>query len=138
MVKYPIFHCQTKKAGSFLTLPFLCIFQLVILSYRNGIILTLLGAIFTLQLKYNASEGVKKLISSTFVPKGRVDFQSFRMRSLRLEVTRHGNKDMCLSELMTQCFNFQRLRSKASPIHPSFPFEPCARFFTPPPLLKGE
>jgi len=69
------------------------------------------------------------LLSSAFVPKGRVDFQSFRMRSLRLRVTRHGNKDMWLSELTAQWFNFQRLRSKASPIHPSFPFEPCARFF---------
>jgi len=74
-------------------------------------------------------EGVKKLLLSTFIPKGRVDFQSFRMRSLRLRVTRHGNKDMWLSELTAQWFNFQRLRSKASPIHPSFPFEPSARFF---------
>jgi len=55
-------------------------------------------------------EAVKKLLSSTFVPKGRVDLQSFRMRSLRLMVTYHGNKDMCLSELTAQCFNFQRLR----------------------------
>ena len=54
---------------------------------------------------YNPSEAVKKLISSTFVPKGQVDFQSFRMRSLRLRVTRHGNKDICLSELTTQCFD---------------------------------
>ena len=76
---------------------------------------------------------MKKLLWSTFVPKGRVDLQSFRMRSLRLKVTHHGNKDMCLSELTAQCFNFQRLRSKASPIHPSFPFEPCARFFHPAP-----
>jgi hypothetical protein len=74
-------------------------------------------------------EGVKKLLLSTFIPKGRVDFQSFRMRSLRLRVTRHGNKDMWLSELTAQWFNFQRLRSKASPIHPSFPFELSARFF---------
>jgi hypothetical protein len=55
-------------------------------------------------------EGVKKLLLSTFIPKGRVDFQSFRMRSLRLRVTRHGNKDMWLSELTAQWFNFQRLR----------------------------
>jgi hypothetical protein len=75
------------------------------------------------------AEPVKKLVSSTFVLKGQVDFQSFRMRSLRLGVTRHGNKDAWLSQLTTQCFNLQRLRSKASPIHPSFPFEPCARFF---------
>lgn len=82
-------------------------------------------------------EAVKKLLSSTFVPKGRVDFQSFRMRSLRLRVTRHGNKDMWLSELTAQWFNFQRLRSKASPIHPSFPFERCSRFFHTPPFSKG-
>ena len=74
-------------------------------------------------------EVVKKLLLSTFIPKGRVDFQSFRMRSLRLGVTRHINKDICLSEVTEQCFNFQRLRPKASPIHPSFPFEPSARFF---------
>jgi hypothetical protein len=61
------------------------------------------------------------------------------MRSLRLRVTRHGNKDMWLSELTVQWFNFQRLRSKASPIHPSFPFELCARFFhTFPPARGGE
>ncbi len=75
------------------------------------------------------SEGVKKLISSTFVPKGRVDFQSFRMRSLRLRVTCHGNKDVYLSGLTAQCFNFKRLRPKASPIHPSFRFDPCVQFF---------
>ena len=75
------------------------------------------------------SEAVKKLASSTFVSKGRVDFQSFRMRSLRLRVTHHSNKDMCLRGLTEPCFNFQRLRSKASPIHPSFRFDPCARFF---------
>jgi len=87
----------------------------------------------------SSSEAVKKLVSSTFVPKGRVDLQSFRMRSLRLKVTRHGNKDMCLNELTAQWFNFQRLRSKASPIHPSFPFELCARFFhTFPPAKGGE
>jgi hypothetical protein len=77
----------------------------------------------------NRLEGVKKLVPSTLVPKGRVDFQSFRMRSLRLRVTCNGNKDMCLSGLMPQCFNFQRLRSKASPIHPFFRFDSCARFF---------
>ena len=77
-------------------------------------------------LNRNSSEGVKKLLSSTFVPKGQVDFQGFRMRSLRLRVTRHGNKDMCLGEFGALCFNLQRLRSKASPIHPSFPFQPCA------------
>jgi len=61
-------------------------------------------------LSPSSPEGVKKLLSSTFVAKGRVDFQSFRMRSLRLRVTRHGNKDRCLSELTAQCFDFQRLR----------------------------
>ena len=74
-------------------------------------------------LNRNCSESVKKLVSSTFVPKGQVDFQGFRMRSLRLRVTCHGNQDMCLSELTAPCFNFQRLRSKASPIHPSFRFD---------------
>ena len=74
-------------------------------------------------LNRNSSEGVKKLVSSTFVPKGQVDFQGFRMRSLRLRVTCHGNQDMCLSELTAPCFNFQRLRSKASPIHPSIRFD---------------
>ncbi len=69
------------------------------------------------------------MVWSTFVPKGRVDFQSFRMRSLRLWVTGHGDKDKRLSRLTAQCFNFQRLRSKASPIHPSFRFDPCVRFF---------
>jgi len=81
-------------------------------------------------------EGVKKLLLSTFIPKGRVDFQSFRMRSLRLRVTRHGNKDMWLSELTAQWFNFQRLRSKASPIHPSFRLNHVLDFFTPS-LSKG-
>jgi len=67
-----------------------------------------------------------------------MDFQSFRMRSLRLRVTCHGNKNMCFRELTAQCFNFQRLRSKASPIHPSFRFDPCARFFHTFPFSKGE
>ena len=85
----------------------------------------------------SSPEGVKKLLWSTFVPKGRVNFQNFRMRSLRLRVTRHGNKDTWLSELTAQWFNFQRLRSKASPIHPSFPFERCSRFFhTSPPTRR--
>jgi hypothetical protein len=35
---------------------------------------------------FNIEEGVKKLVSSTFVPEGQVDFRSFRMRSLRLRV----------------------------------------------------
>jgi hypothetical protein len=46
---------------------------------------------------------VKKLLSLTFVPKGRVDFQSFRMRSLILGVADTANKDMRLSELTAQC-----------------------------------
>jgi len=51
------------------------------------------------------------------------------MRSLRLRVTYVGNEDMCLSELVAQWFNLQRLRSKASPIHPSFRLGPCIQFF---------
>jgi len=58
------------------------------------------------------------------------------MRSLRLRVTHLNNKDTCLNELTAQCFNFYRLRSKASPIHPSFRFEPCAQFFHTSPFLK--
>jgi hypothetical protein len=54
----------------------------------------------------NGLEGVKKFVSSTFVPEGRVDFRSFRMRSLRLKVTCHSNKDTCLSWVIAQCFNF--------------------------------
>ena len=77
----------------------------------------------------NPSEGVKKLNSSTFVLEGWVDFQSFRMRSLRLRVVCHSNKILCLSEVIASCFNFQRWRSKASPIHPSFRFDLLARFF---------
>ena len=81
---------------------------------------------------------MKKLVSSPFVPKGQVDFQSFRMRSLRLRVTCHGNKDVCLSGFTTQCFNFQRLRPKASPIHSFFRFDPYLDFFTPPLYSRGD
>jgi hypothetical protein len=59
------------------------------------------------------------------------------MRSLGLRGTRRGNKDMWLNEFTAQGFNFQRLRSKASPIHPSFSFQACARFFHTFPLAKG-
>jgi hypothetical protein len=72
------------------------------------------------QIPLHPPEAVKKLLSSTFVPKGRVDFQSFRMRSLRLRVTRHRNKDISLSELTAQWFNFQRLR-------PAFAEAACLR-----------
>jgi hypothetical protein len=37
----------------------------------------------------NPLDGVKKLISSTFLPKGWVDFRSFRMRALK-------SKGICL------------------------------------------
>src|SRR4030066_399973 len=86
----------------------------------------------------SSPEGVKKFVSSTLVPKGQVDFQSFRMRSLRLRVTSHGNKGKCLSELTAQCFNFQRLRSKAYPIHPSFRLIHVFNFFTPSLFLRGK
>ncbi len=90
-----------------------------------------------MHLKSNASEGVKKLNSSTFVLEGWVDFQSFRMRSLRLRVVCHSNKILCLSEVIASCFNFQRWRSKASPIHPSFRFDLLARFFHTFSLISG-
>jgi hypothetical protein len=79
----------------------------------------------------NTSEDVKKLESSVVFPKGWMDLRNFRMRSLRLKVTCHGNRDTCLSGLTIHCFNFQRLRSKVSPIHPTFRLNGWARFFTP-------
>jgi hypothetical protein len=45
--------------------------------------------------------------------------------------SRHGNKDMCLSELSAQWFNFQSLRSKASAIHPPFRLNHVLDFFKP-------
>jgi hypothetical protein len=42
----------------------------------------------------NPLEGAKKLISSTFVPKGRVDFRSFRIRALKPKGTCLDNKEL--------------------------------------------
>ena len=56
-------------------------------------------------------------------------------------MTSHGDKDMYLSELTAQWFNLQRLRSKASPIHPSFRLNHVLDFFHPSPsqvrLVRG-
>jgi hypothetical protein len=42
----------------------------------------------------NPLEGVKKLISSTFVQKGRVDFPSFRIRALKPKGSCLDNKEL--------------------------------------------
>jgi len=54
------------------------------------------------KIPINPPEAVKKSLSPTFVPKDQLDLQSFRMRSLRLKVTCHNNKDMWLRGILNR------------------------------------